>query len=83
VTPAICPRTRWDALSEVRPTWFEHWVEQQGYEGEYVFSSDEAMRVVAIVAKEREINDLSIALNSLMMPPAAAGGGVGVPGCGR
>lgn len=50
-------------------TEFEFWMEQQGYEGEYVFSSDEAMRVVAIVAKEQQVNDLSTSLNPLMMPP--------------
>ena len=48
---------------------FELWMGQLGYDGEYVFSSDEAVRAVAIVAKERAVNDLDASINILMTPP--------------
>jgi hypothetical protein len=51
---------------------FEFWMEQLDYHGEYAFSSDEAMRVVAIMAKER-LGDLDISLNPLMLPPPQPG----------
>jgi hypothetical protein len=47
---------------------FELWMEQLDYHGEHAFSSEEAMRVVAIVAKERRAG-LTITLNPLMLPP--------------
>ena len=48
---------------------FVSWMEQLGFAGEHVFSSDDAVRLNAIVAKERAVNDLPISFNQLVLPP--------------
>ncbi len=52
---------------------FTSWMAQLGFEGEYVFSSEDAVRLLAIVAKERTVNDLQLSFNPLMLPPPLDG----------
>ncbi len=49
---------------------FTTWMEQLGFTGEYVFSSEDAVRLFAIFAKERALNDREVTINLVAyLPP--------------
>ncbi len=49
---------------------FTTWMEQLGFTGEYVFSSEDAVRLFAIFAKERALNDSEVTINPVAyLPP--------------
>ncbi len=56
-------------LNQADTSGFVSWMEQLGFAGEYLFSSEDALRLNAIVAKERAVNDLPITFNQLILPP--------------
>jgi|GEM_PF-1985537 len=53
-------------LAQADMSGFKGWMEELGFDGEFVFSSDEAVRLSAIIAKERVANGLNVTPDILM-----------------
>ena len=57
------------SLDRADTSGFAAWIEQLGFTGEYVFSSEDAVRLFAIFAKERALNDNEVTVNLVAYLP--------------